>query len=557
MKNVLMKIHGLGFFSAFLVVVAALLGADSGFAMAVTLVSGATEKIADDRGLDTQMPGVGANTTEAVESGFSAEEIDRALVQFRPFKTPLEYSIVMEAVQRPVEKYEIIHYRAGTTLFDVTTVKNVTTAADGTNEILQVNYGSDSSPYTAALGSKADLRLLTESKNVHIPAGGTYTGADTATHATGQLSFHVLKNDGSKVDLLLVNPVKVSNSNVRVTIPSGSRMIIGGVAGAESQMIVAPDNFEPVPTTVYLQKFISNIVMTDDWIKDKKKIAFGESELRQNALYNFQVGCEIDHWLGYPSRFKVDVPNAHMNDEFVYTTEGVLRQIHMFYAYEDGNLKSTDMNAIAKIQFTQYSDNNYAKGYCGKDFILNMLNMDLTVHKEIKFEDVDVAGMSIKAWKNNFGRIDFVYTPVLDLLGFAKYCALFDIQNAVHYVKRASKTDSVDMKKGTGEVREAKREIYSRIDAIALRGFNAMLIGPSSEIASTSGLLPNIDTIAEAWNGLYSTSSDNADITSSDDLVDGMVVFLTADAFGFKAGDLITYNASTTSWSAFDGELSA
>ena len=557
MKNLLTKIHGLGFFSALLVVVAALLGADSGFAMAVTLVSGDTEKIADDKGLDTQMPGVGANTTEAVESGFSAEEIDRALVQFRPFKTPLEYSIVMEAVQRPVEKYEIIHYRTGTTLFDVTTVKNVATANDSGNEVLQVTYGSDSGGYTAALGSKADLRLLTESKNVHIPTGGTYTGADSATHNSGQLSFHVLKNDGSKVDLLLVNPVKVSGSNVHVTIPSGSKLIIGGVAGSESQMIVAPDNFEPVATTVYLQKFISNIVMTDDWIKDKKKIAFGENELRQNALYNFQVGCEIDHWLGYATKFKVDVPNAHMNDEFVYTTEGVLRQIHMFYAYEDGNLQSTDLNAIAKIMFTQYADNNYGKAYCGKDYILNMLNMDLTVHKEIKFEDVDIAGMSIKAWKNNFGRIDFVYTPVLDLLGFAKYAVLVDIQNAVHYVKRASKTDSVDMKKGTGEVREAKREIYSRIDAIALRGYNSMIIGPSSEIASTSGLLPNIDTFAMAWNGKYSTDSDNADITSSDDLVDGMVIFLTADAFGFKAGDLIVYNATTSSWSAFDGEIIA
>ena len=557
MKNVLMKIHGIGILSALLVVVAALLGADSGFAMAVTLVSGDTEKIADDRGLDTQMPGVGANTTEAVESGFSAEEIDRALVLFRPFQVPLEYSIVMEAVQRPVEKQEITHYRSGTTLFDVTTVKNVATTNDSGNEILQINYGSDSGGYTAALSSKADLRLLAESKNIHIPTGGTYTGADTETHTSNQLSFHVLKNDGSKVDLLLLNPVQVSGSNVHVTIPSGSRMIIGGVAGAESQMIVAPDNFEPVPVKVYLQKFLSNIVMTDDWIKDKKKIAFDESDLRQNALYNFQVGCEIDHWFGYPTKFKVDVPNAHMNDEFVYTTEGVLRQIHMFYAYEDGNLKSTDLNAIAKIQFTKYSENNYAKGYCGKDFIENLLNMDVTVHKEIKFEDVDVAGMSIKAWKNNFGRIDFVYAPILDLLGLAKHCALFDIKNAVHYVKRASKTDSVDMKKGTGEVREAKREIYSRIDAIALRGFNAMLIGPSSEIASTSGLLPNINTIAEAWNGLYSTDSDNDDITSADDLVDGMVVFLTADAFGFKARDLITYNASTSSWSAFSGELTA
>lgn len=555
MSKNLLKIHGLGLFSMLLVVAAAVLGADSSFAMAVTLVSGNTEKVNDDKGLATQMPGVGANTTEAVESGFSAEEIDEAIAQFRPFKTPLEYSIVMEAVQRPVEKYEVIHYRTGTTLFDVATVKNVTTADDSGNEMLYLTYGSDSGSYTAALNSKSDLRLFTESKVIHFPKGGTYT--DTVTKKSGQLSFLVTKNDGSKVDLLLLNPVSVSSSHVRVTIASGSKAIIGVVAASESQMIVAPDNYEPVPTTVYLQKRISNIVMTDDWIKDKKKVAFSESDVRQNALYNFQVANEINDWLGVQSRFKVDVSNNHMNDEFVYTSEGVLRQIKMFYAYQDNNLKSTDLNAIAKIDFTKYADNNYAKAYCGKDFILALLNMDLTVHKEIKFENVDVAGMAIKSWKNNFGTIDFVYTPTLDLIGFSKYAAVIDIENAVHYVKRASKTDSVDMKQGTGEVREAKREIYSRIDAIALRGYNAILVGPSSEIASASGLLPNISTFAAAWNGLYSPNSDNANITSAASLTDKMVVYLTANAFGFSAGDLITYSASTTSWSAFSGEITA
>lgn len=556
MSKNLIKTHGLGLFSMLLVVAAAMLGADSSFAMAVTLVGTPTEKDNDDKGFATQMPGVGANTTETVESGFSAEEIDAAIAQFRPFNTPLEYSITMDAIQRPVSKYEVTHYRTGTTLFNITTVKNVTTSDDGGNEILQVNYGSDSSPYTAAVASKADLKLLTESKLVHIPAGGTYTDSG-ATKSTGQLSFLVLKNDGSKADLLLLNPVSVSSSHVRVTIASGANCIIGAVAASESQMIVAPDNYEPVPKTVYLQKRLSNIVMTDDWIKDKKKIEFGENDLRQNALYNFQVGNEIDDWLGVQSRYKVDVSNEHMNDEFVYTAEGVLRQIFMFYAYEDGNLKATDLNAIAKIDFTKYADNNYGRAYCGRDFIENMLNMDFTVHKDIKFEDVDVMGMSIKSWKNNFGKIDFVYCPVLDLIGFSKYAALIDIQNAVHYIKRSQKTDSVDMKKGAGPVREAKREIYSRIDCIALRGYNAILIGPSNEIASTSGLLPNINTFAAAWNGAYSTSSDNEDITSEDDLVDGMVVYLTADALGYSAKDLIVYDAATESWKPFAGQINA
>lgn len=534
-----------GIISLLIVALAAALGADSGFAMAVTVVSGTTEKENDDQGLATQMNGIGANTTEAVESGFSQEEIDQAIALFRPFKTPLEYSITMEAIQRPVQKNEVTHYRSGTTLFDVTTVANITSAADGSNEVITIKYTSSSyASGTAALSTKADLKLLTECKVVHVPTGGTYTDATAATASTGPLSLYVLTNDNSYATLMVLNPPIVSSSAAHVTIPSGSKIVIGSTAGSESQMIVAPDNYEPVPSTRYLQKRISNIVMTDDWINDKKKVQFDESDLRQNALYNFQVGNEINDWLGVQTRYKVDVSNRHMNDEFVYTSEGVLRQIKMFYSYEDGNLTSFDLNAIAKIDFTHYADNNYAKAYCGRDFIENLLNMDLTVHKEIKFENVDVAGMAIKAWKNNFGQIDFVYAPVLDLIGFAKFAAVIDIKNAVHYVKRANRTDSVDMKKGTGEVREAKREIYSRIDCIALRGYNSILVGPSSEITNTSVLLPNIGNFATKWNGVASITPSNGD-----------VVYLTADYGGFKAGDLLQYVAATTSWVEYAGEI--
>jgi len=541
------KIHGVGFISMLLMVAAVLLGADSGFAMAVTLANGATtEKNPDDQGLETQMPSVGANVTETVESGFSAEEIDQAIALFRPFKTPLEYSITMDARQQTVQKYEIIHYRSGTALFDATTIASLTSTS-GSDPVVDIKFtGSSYASGTAALATKADLKLLQPSKVFHAPKGGTYTNAATATVATGPLSFLVLTNDGTHATALVLNPPMVSNSPAAVTIPSGSKLVIGVVAGAESQMIVAPDNFEPVPYTVYLQKRISNIVMTDEWIKDRRKAKFTEDDLRQNALYNFQVGNEINDWFGVKSRNKVTVPNAHMNDEFVYTSEGVLRQIKMFYSYEDGNLKSSDLNAIAKIQFTKYADNNTARGYCGKDFIENMLNMDLTVHKEIKFENVDVAGMAIKAWKNNFGRIDFVYTPVLDLLGFEKYCAVIDIQNAVHYVKRASKTDSVDMKKGVGENREAKREIYSRIDAIALSGYNSVLVGPSSQLGSIANLLTNLTRFATEWDGETEHTWSNGD-----------VAYLTAAYEGFSAGELIEYNAATSSWSAFDGYIDA
>lgn len=528
--NSFIKVHGWNILSFLLVTIAAALGADSAFAMAaVTVTNAPVEKVADSKGDETQMPGEGASYTEAVESGFTPEEIDQAISEFQAYQTPVEACISALAEKVNVEGYEITHYRTATPIFSIKTEAVAT--ADGTGMDQEITI-----PY-ATLGGK-QARLLYECKTLFVPGVQGYK-ADGVT-PSGMLALYVLENNRStsNVRVRVQNPA----SATATSIPAQSTILIGAVAASESQMIVSPDNFEPVPSILYLQKRIFNVVMTEEWLKGKKKIKFAEEDMRKGALYSYKVNNEITDLLGFKSKFKVEVGNQ-MQDEYVYTAEGILRQVNMYYSYEDGNLKATDLTAISKMQFTKFSANQEAQVFCGQDFIEGLLNMDLTIHKEIKFEDVAYEGLTVKGWKNNFGALNFIYTPVFDLIGMSKCALVVDLKNARNYIKRAAQTDTVDMKQGVGEVREAKRDIYSQIYAVGLRGYNSMIVGPASQMTSMGAILTNLTINYSAVSALPASGALNT------------IYYLTAadTAKGFEKGSFVEWENGAYKY--YNGQL--
>ena len=540
-----------GVVTVILAVLACLLGADGSFVMAADLVGandttgsgGIVNKAGDvppsdpdDRGLITRGDGVGPSETSATETEFTAEEIDRAIAEFRPFTNPLEHDIALMAKQVHVNNREVIHYRSGTKIFTVTTTKAVTSASDGEYEVIEMEYGSGKE-----LATKSDLKLFNEDRSVHAPL------------LDGGRSFHVVKNDGSKAWMIVVDPPVENGTVQHVTIPAGTKLVLGTNVGHESQMHTAPDNMQPVGKTVYTEKRLCNIVFTDAWNQAKKKIEFDENDLRRDALYNFQVGNEINDLVGHMSKFKVEA-GKHMSDEFVYTAEGIIPQISMQYAYDETvGITPADLNAIAKFQFTTFSVSDYARAYCGQDFLEMLMNMDLTVHKDIKFERVTEAGLSINGWRNNFGKIDFVYNPVFDLLGLEAFAAVIDIKNAVHYVNNGQRTFKIDMKKGAGDNYEAERDVYTKTECICLKGRNSILVGPSDALLAISDMLTNVEAFATSWDGTAANAP-------SGGWAAGDFAYLTADTTSdnggigdFAKGSIIKYDG--TSWSIYKREI--
>lgn len=533
----------MGVLNILLVFLAAVLGADSAFAMAdVTVVTGATEKVEDSKGLATQMPGVGASQSEAVESDFTPEEIDQAIAEFQAYQTPVEASISALAEKVNVDGYEIIHYRSATPVFTVKTINSspISSGAYGPGQELELTIGTDI--------SKKNARLLYECKNIYIKEGTGYDGA--TGNKDGMLACYVLSNEhtnGGSIKLLCLNCDERAQaaSGVQAQIPATSTLIIGAVAASESQREVAPDNFEPVPTTVYLQKRVFNIVMTLEWINGKKKVKFAEEDMRKGALYAYKVGNEITDLIGTQKKFKVE-GGRQMGDEYVYTSKGILRQVNMYYSYEDGHLTAEDLTAIAQMQFTKFSANREAQVFCGQNFISCLLNMDLTIHKEIKFEDVSFMGMTVRGWKNNFGQLNFVYCPVFDLLGFDNCALVVDVRSARNYVKKAPSMETVDMRQGAAETRDAKRDIYSQIYGIALRGYNAMFVGPATELSNIAANFSNFTVTVSTVTALPTSS---ISVTT--------VYYLSQDdtTAGFNAHTFVKRNEANTAWELYSGPI--
>lgn len=485
-------------------VVACLLGADSAFAMATATpgVADATEPPAfasgqaaptpdpDDHGMKTRLDGQGAAETTATELEFTAEEIDKAIAEFRPFTNPLEHDIALMAKQVNVNGREIQHYRSGTKIFTVTTQTSVSSSYDGDFHVIEITYGNGNT-----VATKSDLRLFNPDRSVFAPL---FNVVDSDGKNWGNLALSVVDNNGTKATAIVLNGI---GSSETVTIPAGTRLVFGTNVGHESQMHTSPDNMVPVPKTFYTEKRLCNIVFTDAWNEAKKKIEFDENDLRNDALYNFQVGNEINDLVGKMSKFKVSA-GKHMADEYKYTAEGILPQINMQYAYDETQgITAADLNAIAKFQFTTFSVSDYARAYCGQDFLEMLMNMDLTVHKDIKFERVTEAGLSINGWRNNFGKIDFVYNPVFDLLGLEACAAVIDIKNAVHYVNHGQRTYKIDMKKGAGDNYEAERDVFTKTECICLKGRNSIFVGPSEMLLALADMLTNVESYATSWDG--------------------------------------------------------
>ena len=99
--------------------------------------------------------------------------------------------------------------------------------------------------------------------------------------------------------------------------------------------------------------------------------------------------------------------------------------------------------------------------------------------------------------------------------------------------------ESVDMRTGAAETREAKRDIYSQIYAVALRGYNAMLVGPASEMASVGIALNNLTTTVTSISALPGEPSSDT------------VYYLTKAAGSFKAGSFIEYDSESSSWKLY------
>ena len=535
--------HKVGILSVLLMAAAAVLGADGSFAMAVEVagtVSGgevtpdvqteATLRTAaqeDNKGNDTQFQGKSATATDVRDAKIEAEDIDPRVARFRPFRFPIEWYIANKCKQVKSSSYEHSHFRSGATVLEDSNTAAIT--------IAKASVSLNCSDFQNAAAS------LTECSEVFVPGVDGYA-ADGVT-VDGDLALYVISNDDEKVKLVAINP-KGSGS---ITIPAGSSFVVGATACSESQMLVAPEAYLPEADTLYLQKKIANVIITDEWKEMAKKVEFITADVLHNGLYNFKRKCARTHWLGRQGRLDVKVKELNGNREATYFERGILRQIPMVYAYSGDKFTFEDFMGITKLQFAHNSENNRAVAFCGlKAFqMIQAFAYNTAIHNgSVEFENITEMGINVSRWHDALGILDIVHDPTLDDIGYDDRIAVIDIENAVRYYKRNENQSTQDMKK-TGEAREAERTIISMIDCIGLKGYNAVLVTPASKLADAlqlGGVSALVETVPEGT-------------TSTTGLDQSKMYYLPYAVGSFAAGSIIQYKSSA--WVEFDGELDA
>ena len=529
----LIKGHKIGFLSFLLVAVAAALGVDCSFAMAeamgapnpdvVDAKEGLTNEAAgygeDAKGLHTQVDGA-ATATKADETEFSEEEIDRQIAQAFVFNFPLQYYIVNMARQQPVKTYHPKHYRSGSAKLDLEVKDSVTLTVAAKSDILTINASDVVSNFRAL---KVYSTVFFRDVQGYDPKTGI---------AKGDLMGYITGVEGTKATILILNQEGADKDDLKaVTIPAGTKIVLGATAGSETQLVVPPDNYQPVAYEVYLQKKLSNIVWSKEWEAQAKKVDFAQKDLRNNALWIFKYKNAVAHWLGTQMVKNIDV-GGDLGEERVYFEEGLLNQVNMMYSYDD--VTPATLNKISRMQFTRFSKNNHAVAFCGAGFLERLQNMDVQKVQSLGLKGIEVTGgLIVKRWESIFGNIDFVYDPILTELGFADYAYLCDIKELTRYVKREQKESTLDMEK-TSDAREAKREMVSIIDCVASRGYNSILIGPSADVVRAQRL-GSLEVIITEVDELPSTAND------------GDVVYFNEN--------LYEYNATASEWKYYEGAL--
>ena len=484
------------------------------------------------------LTGTQASSTQLEKGDLVEDEWDSQIVKFRPYKTPF-LSIARRVAKRVnVQNWKVKHMRVGGDTLEVVTTSNI--SAGNTIKLTSSNTSGSLRPFykgTTVIANGVD---------------GYKPGSQSILQ--GELMLFVVDADKTGVTLQAINgPARTANeitddldSRTCPAIPSGTVLSAAASAASESQLMISPENFQPRPKEVILQKKLLNIVFTEDFDKVKRKQPLGFNDIKEDALVKYNIRTERTYMKGVASQFNVQ--NADGSVEYVRTSEGILNQITNSYAI-DSEYTLQDLIALSKLQFTEFSNSDHAYVFCGKDALESLLNINPGTNRTIFFNDYRNLDLDFKRFKTPFGTFDFVHDQTLDMLGMKKCMVILDLNNAVRYVKISEKEQTNDMSKGAGEIRDAKRFIHQEADAIALRGFNSILVGPKDTIFGMKH--------SENMNEII--SSDSFPTSPSN----GMLIALTADyttgGTTYYAGTVyqctITTSGgtTTTTWSEYTG----
>jgi len=570
-----LKTHKMCVLSALLVIAAALLGADPGFAMAVDPVDLAPEANPsdnlntydaqsnpggrpadetiqqDEQGGKTQLQGKAATGTDVTDAGLEAEDYDERVDNFKKFAFPIETYVARRCRAQKVKSYIHKHYRSGSTDLVSTFTGSSFNITAGSNTAGR--YAYQTQILTIPVANIDNPEALLEYSTVAVRGVEGYKKDENGNEVSdGELILYVLdhKDNSENVKFYVMNPpINTTGTATSVTFAANTEMYVMATACSESQMHVAPETWLPEGFDQFLQKKIETVVITDYFDEQTKKVSHKTQQVLDNAAYNFKRKCARSHWNSTMGSKDIMVPET--GRERVYMENGLLRQVNMLYTH-GAELTDDDLLALTTLMFTDNAMSEDATVFCGKKALKRFIRLvnSADKYKDVGKVEVNNYGIRVRKYEDNFGTLEFVWDRTLDDLGYEEYMVVLDLKNATRYYMVNDKKTTRDMSK-TGEAREAKEHNLSRIDCVALNGFNSILVCPSSLALSaknTGGIQAEFHSVAALPTG--------NDLTAT---AKTYRYYLTADdaASGFNKGDVVEWSTDFDGWVNYEGLIRA
>ncbi len=418
------------------------------------------------------LTGTQASATQIREGGLEDTEREDKITQIRPYKVPFLRILSRVAKTQSVTNYSIMHARVGGETLDGTVTTTINAGA--TVKLTKNNFSGN-----LLVFRKYDLLV--------VPSMGGYKPGSQSVHDGAFLTLEVIERDKTGITVCAINgPAAVvgqtGDEYDYQTVPqlvAGTYILGTWNAMSESQLLVTPDNYQPREREVYLQKHGWNVTFTDEFEVAKKKYPIKVANLLEDASIKDDMRVERGYWFGVKAKRK------RMNDdgsvEDVFYSEGIMQQIPNHYAIGNEYTLS-DLIALSKLQFTDFATSNRAFAFCGKNAVERLENVNPGTNRQIHMTVESSYDLTFKRFKDTFGEIDFIWDQTLDFMGLSDYMFILDMDNAVHYIKEKNKSRTNDMSKGAGDIRLAKTHWEYDTDAVALKGYNSIMVGPEGGI---------------------------------------------------------------------------
>ena len=481
------------------------------------------------------LTGTQASATQMREGGLEEEEREETLTQLKPYRVPFMRLLGRVAKERKVQNYAVKHARVGGETLDGTITAAI--AAGDSIELTKNNFSGN-------------LGVFRKFDTIAVPSMGGYKPGSQTEHDGNCLVLEVVERTKTKLTLMAINGPAATAGQVNnemedctvPAIPAGTYVLGMANAMSESQLLVTPDNFQPREKEVYLQKKGWNVLFTEEFEKMKKKYPFKVKDLLRDASILNDVRIERSYWMGVMAKKKRVTEDGAIED--VFYSEGILPQIPNYYAIGSEYMLS-DLVAISKLQFTDFATSNRSFAFCGKNAIERLENIDPGKNREIHFSVAKDFDLTFRRFTDTFGEINFVWDQTLDFMGKSDYMFVLDLDNAIHYIKEGKRNMTNDMSKGAGDIRLAKRHIEIMADAVGLKGYNSIIVGPEDKMFGdmTQGI---VNWIVSS-NHLPKTPAKNMKIALTSDVTVGEG----AQAVTYEKGSVLIYNG--TAWETYTG----